>query len=191
MAELLTAARILFGERGFDSVSVRDISKHANVNHALLHRHFGTKENLLHDLMQGDASRFAQAIRDVEDPADAMRRLFAMNAEDPSYVRILAYALLGSVNTDVLVVADGTLRHIAGVLAAEATSADGTRAAKEKQRASAAETTAIVTALALGWLIFEPFLAAATGIEESRLSEVRGHVEALVGDLVDQSVHRS
>ncbi|WFE20975.1 TetR family transcriptional regulator [Solwaraspora sp. WMMD937] len=43
---ILTAARQVFGERGFDQASVRAIAAAAGVDPALVHHYFGTKDNL-------------------------------------------------------------------------------------------------------------------------------------------------
>lgn len=193
-AELLAAARTLFSERGYDAVGVRDISKLANVNHALIHRHFGTKENLLQEVMKEDAAKFIELLRGVEDPAEAMHRLFEMTLADTSFARILAYSLLGNVNPNLLVVADGTLRRIAESVASSTASPNAASTRAKKSQASAAttsnakDTTAIATALLLGWLLFEPFLATATDIEQARIPEVRLRVETLIGELVRNSV---
>jgi AcrR family transcriptional regulator len=44
--KILDAAEILFAERGFHSVSVRDITAAAGVDVALVHYHFGNKQLL-------------------------------------------------------------------------------------------------------------------------------------------------
>ena len=49
---LLAAAVELFAERGPASVSIRDIARHAGVNHGLVHRHFGSKDDLLAEAIE-------------------------------------------------------------------------------------------------------------------------------------------
>jgi AcrR family transcriptional regulator len=49
---LLEAAVELFAERGPASVSIRDIARHAGVNHGLIHRHFGSKDDLLAEAIE-------------------------------------------------------------------------------------------------------------------------------------------
>lgn len=44
--EILAAARDVFGERGYDGASVRSIAAAAEVDPALVHHYFGTKEKL-------------------------------------------------------------------------------------------------------------------------------------------------
>ncbi|ROZ61967.1 TetR/AcrR family transcriptional regulator [Kocuria soli] len=43
---ILTAARSAFAERGYDGVSVRSVATAAGVDQALVHRYFGTKQEL-------------------------------------------------------------------------------------------------------------------------------------------------
>lgn len=43
---ILEAAVRLFGERGIDGVSIREIGRHAEVTLSTVHHHFGTKEQL-------------------------------------------------------------------------------------------------------------------------------------------------
>lgn len=49
--KLLNAAEQEFGERGFDAVSLRDITVAAEVTLALASYHFGTKENLFEEVV--------------------------------------------------------------------------------------------------------------------------------------------
>ena len=53
-AALLSAARELFIERGFDHTTVRDIAALAGANQALLFRYFGSKEALFRAAMTSD-----------------------------------------------------------------------------------------------------------------------------------------
>jgi AcrR family transcriptional regulator len=46
-ARILDVAEELFGEEGFDRVSIRDITKKAEVNLAAINYHFGSKEDLI------------------------------------------------------------------------------------------------------------------------------------------------
>jgi AcrR family transcriptional regulator len=50
--EILQAARAAFAARGYDAVSVRAIARNANVDPALVHRFFGSKEGVFVAAMQ-------------------------------------------------------------------------------------------------------------------------------------------
>src|SRR5258708_31811845 len=49
---ILVAAEELFGEKGFDGTSVRDIAQKAGVNLAMISYYFGSKEKLLEYLIE-------------------------------------------------------------------------------------------------------------------------------------------
>src|SRR5216684_4930528 len=59
MAAVLDAAMTLFAARGPASVSVRDIAAAAGVNHALVHRHFGSKQAVLRAVLERAAHELA------------------------------------------------------------------------------------------------------------------------------------
>lgn len=79
-AALLSAARTLFSERGYERTTVRAIAAEAGVNQALLFRYFGTKSDLFRAaltdrgrqmLTEGsDDSLPARLLASVLDPSD-------------------------------------------------------------------------------------------------------------------------
>jgi AcrR family transcriptional regulator len=102
---ILDAAEALFGERTFDTVSLRDITEAAGVTLALASYHFGSKDNLFAQTVARRADILNQARRAqlAEAPADAgardvldafMRPLFermkAGEAGWPAYLSILS-----------------------------------------------------------------------------------------------------
>ncbi|GAA4605927.1 TetR family transcriptional regulator [Actinoallomurus liliacearum] len=50
--DILAAARVLFGERGYDKASIRAIAREARVDPALVHHFFGSKEELFAAAME-------------------------------------------------------------------------------------------------------------------------------------------
>src|ERR1700747_3401710 len=60
---VLAAASALFAEQGPAATSIREVAARAKVNHGLLHRHFGTKRELLAATLQHLADSGA-ALRD-------------------------------------------------------------------------------------------------------------------------------
>ncbi|HJP76870.1 MAG TPA: TetR family transcriptional regulator [Pseudonocardiaceae bacterium] len=79
-AALLTAARDLFAERGFEQTTVRDIAAKAGVNQALLFRYFGSKDGLFDATMTTSSRELIN-----ETPPElllfrTMQRMFAPGA---------------------------------------------------------------------------------------------------------------
>ena len=61
--KILEAADGLFGEKGFDVTTTRDIAARSGVNKALIHYHFGTKDELLEALLEEHYGRLGEALR--------------------------------------------------------------------------------------------------------------------------------
>lgn len=59
---ILSAARDLFTQRGFDAVSVRDIVARARVNLGAITYHFGSKQTLYHAALSSMADPFAARV---------------------------------------------------------------------------------------------------------------------------------
>lgn len=62
--KILDAAEALFGERTFDTVSLRDITQRAGVTLALASYHFGTKDRLFADIVARRANVLGQMRRE-------------------------------------------------------------------------------------------------------------------------------
>jgi AcrR family transcriptional regulator len=94
---LIEAARALFGERGFDGVSVTDIGRRAGVSHTLINTYFGGKAGLLCALVEAaNAPQLDQtaAVAGEGGPAvPRLRRILGIWAEgdleDPRVLQVL------------------------------------------------------------------------------------------------------
>lgn len=60
--KILGAADHLFGALGFDATTTRDIAAESGVNKALIHYHFGTKDDLLEALLDGYYARLTRTL---------------------------------------------------------------------------------------------------------------------------------
>jgi AcrR family transcriptional regulator len=93
---ILTAARKLFAEQGYEGTTVRDICEEAGVNVSLVSYHFGGKEKVLYALFE---SYFCLRINEREqgdewkDPvaglAYMIREIVSFRANNPELVKIL------------------------------------------------------------------------------------------------------
>ncbi|WP_447006178.1 TetR/AcrR family transcriptional regulator [Saccharothrix isguenensis] len=96
-AALLDAATELFGERGFDRTTVRDIANLAGVNQALLFRYYGSKDALFATVL---ATQSRELLED--SPAEHLLRtvLLRMLEEKPRREDHPLYAVLRSSHHD-------------------------------------------------------------------------------------------
>jgi AcrR family transcriptional regulator len=88
---VLEAATRLFGERGPANVTVRDVAAAAGVQHSVVHRYFGTKEELFREVIAQGAREEALVLNDpTANPEDQLRYTLART----SYSRALLWASL-------------------------------------------------------------------------------------------------
>lgn len=77
-AELLDRSRELFARHGYEGVSMRDIAGAIGVRQSAIYNHFGSKQELLTELMVSHMERVLQAMRCAVDPIpDAAEKLGA------------------------------------------------------------------------------------------------------------------
>ena len=169
---LITAATELFSARGPSAVSVREIAKYAQVNHGLVHRHFGSKEGLLRAVQNRLASDIAGKVGEpTEDESleDLLGSVFGATNRQGHWLRILAWSVLdGEPEAEIqenFPLADRMLaaakRHPVGPLSPEA------------------RVTHIMS-VGLGLLLFGPFLRQATAQNEAQWGESLAHIMGLV-----------
>ncbi len=161
VAALVDAATELFAERGPGAVSVREVAARAGVNHGLVHRHFGSKDGLvravLDHLVADLRDRYACGV--VVDGLGGA--LFEEIAANETYWRVLARALLDGY-TDWL--DDGNFPLIS---AAVASLKAAIKRGDVDPHCDAQAVVSSFVAVSLGWLVFEPFIVAATGMKAS------------------------
>jgi AcrR family transcriptional regulator len=146
---LLDAAEAEFVEVGVTAASVRRIAGRAGVNHGLVHRHFGAKDNLVTAVLE----------RLARQTADALATMTAADLLDASgpfsrHLRVLARAALDGVDIRNLQSSYPVAERLVAQLGGDA----------EARRAAAH-----LMALAFGLQLFGPFIVDATGVDEAAL----------------------
>jgi AcrR family transcriptional regulator len=78
-ARLLDAARRLFAERDYDSVSVTEIASEAGVTHGMINVYFGGKPGLLYEIIrQNNALQYVDTVASGASSKSAMAQLDEM-----------------------------------------------------------------------------------------------------------------
>ncbi|MBM4374169.1 MAG: TetR/AcrR family transcriptional regulator [Deltaproteobacteria bacterium] len=159
-AAVLDTAAELFAAKGTANVSIRDIAAHARVNHGLIHRHFGSKEELVRDVFQDLVGKIAVDVGERGSSARELPLSMLLATGESRYFRVLARALLDGVDVRAMQqsfpVIDALTR------AAEAAKARGELPDDLDPKLAVAGAVT----LGLGWLVFEPFVTAALGLEQ-------------------------
>ena len=159
MEALLDAANRLFAVAGPADVSLRGIAREANVNHGLVHRHFGTRDDLVDRLLQRIASQWTAEAQSAGDFTAAIDLILG-DADDAAasagtWLRLLAWSLL----TDVSDRSGEAQRRYSTLDVLPAMLGD--RDADDE-----GITTAAALSLVFGWRFFHPYIRAALHLDE-------------------------
>ncbi|OBJ18662.1 TetR/AcrR family transcriptional regulator [Mycobacterium colombiense] len=154
-AAILEAATDLFAERGPAATSIRDIAARSNVNHGLVFRHFGTKEQLVGAVLDHLGANLS-ALLGTDAPAAVLESSLDRQ------MRVMARTVLDGYPAGQL---QKRFPNIATLL-------DGVRPLYDDD-VKARLAVANALALQFGWRLFAPILRSATGIEDLTDDEIR------------------
>jgi AcrR family transcriptional regulator len=176
---ILASARDLFARQGVDSVSVRKIAAAAGVNHALVHRYFGTKSDIVAAILENEAKAMSALARPEADALTSLAALrevfeYVLTGGRTSLVLMLRTELDGLAPERLL---DGSSLRPLGILASwieeQESDADG-----GDPRAVAM----VLGAALMGLAAAQPMLTAGVALEAEDPEVVRQRcVDALIG----------
>jgi len=166
-AAILEAATDLFAERGPAATSIRDIAARSNVNHGLVFRHFGTKEQLVGAVLDHLGANLTGLLRSGA-PAGVVERAL------DRHMRVLARTVLDGYPAAQL---QKRFPNVEELL-------DRVRPLHDNDT-SARLAVANSLALQFGWRLFAPILRSATGLDEMPDAELRRAVGAEVARIVE------
>jgi AcrR family transcriptional regulator len=166
-AAILEAATDLFAERGPAATSIRDIAARSKVNHGLVFRHFGTKDQLVGAVLD-HLGMTTSTLQRTDAPAAEVQR--AMDR----HLRVIARALLDGYPVGRLQTQFPGMSQLLDAVRPRHTDDRDARLA-----------LANAAALQFGWRLFEPFLRASTGLEELTDAELREAVGTEMARIVE------
>ncbi|MBI5231302.1 MAG: helix-turn-helix transcriptional regulator [Coriobacteriales bacterium] len=175
ISAVLDAATELFSTRPPSAVSVRDIAKLAGVQHSVVHRYFGTKEDLLRTvIMRGSEKQAAQiATLGKVPPAVMFEGTLAQGA---IYRTILLASIDGRDPAELMEPLNAATTALDYVLGQP----DHPHAGTEGPTFDPRILVAFVMAATFGWQGAERTLLHATGLRDADPAEVRSEVARIL-----------
>jgi AcrR family transcriptional regulator len=167
VAAILQAATDLFAERGPAATSIRDIAARSKVNHGLVFRHFGTKDQVVGAVLDNLGTTLT-ALLDSGAPGDEVDRALDLQ------MRVMARTLLDGYPAAQL---QKRFPNIATLI--------GWVRPVHDDDLSARIAVANGLALQFGWRLFAPILRSATGLDELSDDEIREVVRTEVGRILN------
>ncbi|MFH1135498.1 MAG: TetR/AcrR family transcriptional regulator [Pseudomonadota bacterium] len=178
MEAVLDAAEDLFSTHGPQAVSFRDIAARANVNHGLIHRHFGSKENLRKIVQDRLSQKIRDEIGDPDEARDGFSRGFSALGQQKAYWKLMARTFLddefeGDIQSDFPYV-----RKMTALV--EKAQGEG----RLKVDLDPRVIVAGAFALGLGLMVFEQYILPGVGLKDVAPAEARQKIAASWLDLL-------
>ena len=176
---ILQATEDLLAKHSPTEISLRQIAEAASINHSLIHRYFGTKENVILAVHERIISKLGEQFAAIESLDGNVGRLFKINEQNPSRRILLARAMLDGADPHLIRHHFPTVHQLVKLL--------------EKKKSETvspsqydAETLAAFFAGAvMGWFLYEPFLLASTGLERRDKKKVHSQIIEILEKLTE------
>jgi AcrR family transcriptional regulator len=175
---VLDATEKLLLKKSPNKITVREIAEAAHIKHPLIHRHFGTKDEVIiavHARRIADIEKHVQKIENVEGNIAT----FFEAVKKIKFRRIaLARALMDGVPPRAIQAEFPVMKRLLELIK---------KKVDEKNSASKFSPemiTAVLSSTALGWFLYEPYLTAAMNLEEKTRDELHQTVVEILEEMV-------
>lgn len=175
---LIVAATGLFAERGVQGASVRDVAAAAGVNHALVFRHFGSKERLVRAVLDRMLDDLIESFRDTGVEPAALASFGEGIALRESLWKLLMRAVLDG---EIDFLTERSFPEIEGVVEA----VERARSAGLVNRSVDPRVLLLVTLSGgVGWILLDPILTSSLGVPGGTPARRRELARASYGELL-------
>jgi TetR/AcrR family transcriptional regulator, repressor for neighboring sulfatase len=185
---ILDSAQELFAKRGPRAVTVRQVAEHAGVSHALVHKYFGSKDELIRAVVERvDVSRTTTAKRS-ESLRDAYQTLFPLVMAQRDHSMMLVRSAMEG--TEYVSLTERIQATAAMVVLAKRTAASGARPLPPPRDIDPRVLISSITALVFGWASIEDWVWPTAGLDPTDKDEVHRQLLEIVGYVADLALVR-
>lgn len=169
---LLASAERLFAEEDPGTVSLRRIAADADVNYGLVHRHLGSKLDVVEATVRRRSNAYVPSDAAADDPIERLTEMVNHYLQGPAVARTLAWAAMTGADPHRLVDGLPDVTELVEML-------------KERSgdTASAQMFVAFTAAAVLGLGVFGEIAMVAAGAPEDDLDELKERAAEWLGDL--------
>ncbi len=175
---ILDAAEKLLIKKSAGKISVREIAEAANVKHPLIYRHFGTKEEVIRAAHARGIEKTQRVVVKIDNLEGNAGFIFEAVKKNRFRQVALARAMIDGVDLRLVQTQFPVMHHLLQLLEKRQDKANS------KAEFDPQIMTAVLGATALGWFLYEPFLLAATNLEEKNKDELHQKVTEILEKII-------
>lgn len=188
--KILGAARQLFADRGINAVSVRDIAQEAGVTHALVHRYFGSKDEMAAAILTRELERLTATGAPTPappagaDPFDPARALLKQALGDSrTTLKLISRAELDGFEPAKML--EGRVRLLA-MLTARISAGQEAAGIPAEARHDPALVSATIGAAVFALASMGPWFMGAAGLDSADLDARQDEFVEIIIDMIAQ-----
>jgi AcrR family transcriptional regulator len=176
---VLDATEKLLNEYSPNEITVRQIAKIAGINHALIHRHFGTKDNVIMEVHERMALKMDSAISHIDRLDGNAGLLFRTSEQNRSRRILLTRAMIAGVDPHLMQHQFPVMRRLVDLVKKKKSETEN------PTKYDAEILASFFSAMVMGWFLYEPFFLAATNLEDRDREEVNEQIVQILEDCVE------
>lgn len=165
MTAITDATAALISERGANSITLRDIAEKANVNHALIIRHFGSKEKLVRTVGLSLVNAMIEETRERKE--NLLDILFSWDNRYSMNIRAIVRIMLEDPDGDALVDARPLITRLLDWIT------EGKKDLRISPEVDSVVLVFVFACLVFGDELFGPYLSKIMDIPESAYQQMR------------------
>jgi AcrR family transcriptional regulator len=176
---ILRATEKLLAKHNPSEISLRQIAEAANLNYSLIHRYFGTKENVIMAAHERILSKAGEQFSTVDRIDGNIGVLFKISGENVSRRTLLARAMLDGADPHLIRHHFPIMQQLIELLRNKKLKT------ADPSEYDAEILAAFFAALSLGWFFFEPFLLASTSLDDEDKEKVHDQIVTFLEKTAD------
>jgi AcrR family transcriptional regulator len=182
-SRILDSAQQLFARRGPAAVTVRHVAEHAGVTHALVHKYFGSKDDLIKAVVYRADARRSAAAKESPSLKDVYHQLLPQVMTEREHSMMLVRSAMSG--AEYVPMADRIKTTSAMIELARRTAASGAAPAPPPDDVDPRVLIGAITSMILGWSAIEDWLWPTTGLDPADKDEVYRQLFEIVDYLAD------
>jgi len=180
---ILDSAQELFAKYGPGAVTIRQVAEQAGVTHTLVHRYFGSKDDLIRAVVDRVDVRRTATAKSAASLGDAYQEALPLVMAQRDHSMMLVRSAMEG--TEYVSLAERIKTTGAMVALARKTAASGARPSPPPRDIDPRVLVSAISAMILGWASVEDWVWPTAGLDPADKDEVYRQLREIVGYVAD------